>query len=149
MKHGCLNCPPIWGDETRTKWEHDEPCSCECRYCSEFHRLRALPDVTPEEMTELWEMCTHEATPGPWKAVQLAGHGAERFIVTESQDSQAQWYRIVAHLGNAGSFKGDEFIAWCREGVPRLLLTIENLQKRIEEMEQLAQEAGWERDEKE
>lgn len=146
MIHNCLKNPPMWGDETRTKWEHDEPCSCECTYCLEFHRLRALPDVTEEEIEALWRMCTREATPGPWKATALTGFGGERFIVSESRDSQAQWYPVVAHLGNSGSFTGDEFIAWCRDGVPRLLKTIERLKQEKLDAEEEAYFSALERD---
>jgi len=67
------------------------------------------------------------ATPGPWKAVQLEGFGAENFIVTLSQEHQPKWYRVVAYIGNAGGFKGNDFIAHAREDVPKLTAEVRRL----------------------
>lgn len=63
---------------------------------------------------------------GPWKAEQLAGFGGMRFI------TGPETHKIVAILENPGSIDGDLFIAWCRDGVPRLLMLIEELQLEVE-----------------
>src|SRR5271165_3860502 len=137
MKHHCLQ-------SSSTNWEHDDPCSCECPYCTELNRLRGLPEITQEEMDWLWKACCVDATAGPWSAVQMNGFGAMRFIVTESKLGNAYWHKVVAIVENAGSFEGDRFVAWCRDGVPRLLQYIEKLEEEKERLEDILEDAAME-----
>jgi hypothetical protein len=127
MKHKCLK-------SSSTNWEHDtDPCVCECRYCIERSRLRALPELESEELEKLWEVCACDAAPGPWTANQLDGMGAMNFILSHNPTNA--WYAVVAKLENAGNIDGANFIAWCHDGVPRLLKTIERLQQENEELQ--------------
>lgn len=80
--------------------------------------------MTPKRIKELREMIDG-ATPGPWRACQLKGFGAMRFIVTESP--KAEWHQVVAILEHVGSFKGDEFVAAARIALPEALDEIERL----------------------
>jgi|SRR5581483_2590078 len=131
MKHPCLKCAPIWGDETKTKWEHDDdPCSCECKYCLEYNRLRSLPEVSDEEMEKLWQDCVSGWTPGPWRATQFKNFGPNNYIV--STHKEAEQFMVVAELENVGNDSGMDLLAWCHDGIPRLLKTIEALQKELQ-----------------
>lgn len=135
MKHHCLN-------SSKTNWEHEDPCSCECTYCLELGRLRDLPEVSQEEMDWLWKVCYQEATAGPWVSAQMKGFGAMRFVLSESKLGNAEWHKVIAILENPGSFDADHFIAWCRDGVPRLLKHIEKLEEEKERLESLLDEAN-------
>lgn len=148
MNHKCLRT------QGHNDWSHDnEPCECGCPDCEEWRRIRALPPVDLNNVRDLWHIWQSELTPGPWKYEQLEGFGHKKYIVTGSKKDQ--WYKVVAQLENVGTFTGSQALASCRDGVPRLLKTIENLykendelRKRIEEMEDHAQEHAWERDTK-
>jgi hypothetical protein len=145
MKHLCHKHPAIFGSPD-PGWSHNEdPCQCSCDPCREYKRCVALPDITDEEITSVREML-EGATPGPWQAAQLKGFGAERFIVSTNESSNVAWHSIVAELKNPGSFKGDEFIAWCRDGVPRLLKLIEAQQDKILDLQEELYWAGMEND---
>jgi carbamoylphosphate synthase large subunit len=89
--------------------------------------------MTPKRIKELRRLC-NEATPGPWRACQLIGFGAMRFVVTDAE--KAQWYQVVAILQNPGSFAGDEFIAASRTAMPEALDEIERLRAELEAYKQ-------------
>lgn len=108
---------------------HLSPCECNCSSCKEYRRVEALPDLTDKELEAIW-MMIKDCTPGPWKAKQLQGWGVERFIISESNN----WFRVIAHLQNAGSFNGDTYVAWARDGVPRLIKLVDKLQAEIDEL---------------
>lgn len=123
MKHQCLE--PKQG----MNWQcSEEDCQCSCEKCQDYMRVLALPELTDKELDELPEMIDG-ATPGPWRDASYKGMGPMRFIVSESKMNQPEWFKIVAILENPGSFLGDKFIAWCRDGVPRLLKTIVKLKQ--------------------
>jgi hypothetical protein len=132
MEHKCLKHPALYGSPS-PGWSHDEdPCTCECTYCLEFkreHNLATIEDVEIEQLTKVIE----GLTPGPWEDTQIKGFGAMNFIVTMSDQSQTQWHRVVAILENA-NFDTGRFIAWCRDGVPRLLRLVESLKQENEEL---------------
>lgn len=111
---------------------HCNVCCIDCKLRVEIDRLTSLPEISKEETEKVWDLIL-ESSGGPWAATQLAGFGAKRFII--SLDAKEKWYNIVASLENSGSFKADDFIAWCRDGVPRLLNKIEKLENRIKELE--------------
>jgi hypothetical protein len=92
--------------------------------------MRALEVLTHDQMEAVWWMMMEMGVTGPWKAAQLDGFGADRFIINEN----APHFKIVAELKSGiGSFAGDQFVAWCRDGVPRLLLTLEQVMPSIEQ----------------
>lgn len=127
--HSCLRTGGF-GEET---WLHsDDTCECNCKYCAEWRRIRALPPIDLNDIRTLWRVWATELTPGPWKATQLQGFGANNYIVTDNPE--AEWYQVVAQLENAGSHEGTKYLASCRDGVPRLLTTIENLSKENDEL---------------
>lgn len=148
MNHKCLRTAGA------NEWSHaDEPCDCNCAYCNEWRRIRALPPIDLNDIRTLWHVWQADLTPGPWRATQLEGFGANNYIVTESKSDQ--WYKVIAQLEHVGNFDGMQYLAAVRDGVPRLLTTIEKLSKendelrtRIEEMEENARHAAWERDER-
>lgn len=128
MKHKCYKHPAIYGSPD-PGWSHDEePCKCSCEPCLEFKRMQELPDITSDELDKIQEMLA-DTTGGPWYPAQLNGFGADRFILTGSSLGNAKSFKVVAELKNPGSFLGDEFIAWCRDGVPRLIKRIKQLEK--------------------
>lgn len=122
MRHKCLRT------QGHNDWTHkDDPCECECTYCSELTRLRNLKEVDQNEINQIWEDCVANWSQGPWKATQIRGFGHNNYIVTDSP--KEAWFHIVAQVENVGSFDGMKRLAWCHDGVPRLLLTIEKLQE--------------------
>jgi len=132
MKHKCSRHPPIFGSPD-PGWSHDDdPCTCECEDCQEFHRLQSLVDIKDVELEQL-EKILEGVTPGPWEDTQIKGFGAMNFVVTMSEQSQPRWHRVVAILENAG-FDTGRFIAWCHDGVPRLLRMIKSLKKENEDL---------------
>jgi len=133
MKHHCLRHPAIYGSSDPGWWHDEEPCKCSCDPCQDYKRINLLPDVTLEELDQVSQWL-ETATPGPWQDTQIPGWGPEKFILTLSQQSQPQWYQVVAHLGNA-SFVTGSFIAWCRDGVPRLLRKIRQLEDELKKYE--------------
>jgi hypothetical protein len=129
MKHKCLLHPAIYGSPD-PGWSHDEdPCTCSCTDCLEFKRIRALPSPTVEEIEKVLKWLEN-ATPGPWEDTQIQGFGANQFIVTLSSQKRAQWFQVVATLENA-NFDTASFIAWCRDGVPRLIKRIKELEDEV------------------
>ena len=128
MKHKCQKNPPFTGDTPGSGWSHEEyPCQCDCYYCLDFKRQEALPELNEEELTKI-EKWAENSTPGPWEAGQLQGFGAMNFLMTLSDEPQPQWMQVVALLENAGGDTGP-FIAWCRDGVPRLIRQIRYLEE--------------------
>lgn len=109
----------------------DNPCNCDCHPCLEFKRIQALPDLTDEDLKNVYNWC-EETSSGPWESTQLRGFGANNFIVSLNQ--KQEWNFIVAQLHSPGSFDGMKFIAWCKDGVPRLLRMIDQLQQEIKEL---------------
>lgn len=128
-------------------WQHDaDPCECNCTYCNELRRMQALPEITQEDIDQLWDLIPTSLTPGPWKATQLKGFGANNYIVTGSPEDQ--WYSVIAQLEHVGNFDGMQLMAWFRDGVPMLLKKIANLQKEIDDLRDAARDRAWERDER-
>ena len=120
MKHKCYKSPT-------DNWEHfrELPCECPCNPCKELKRTYELPAITQEEIDWVYD-CLGGAVPGPWKYTQLQGFGPNNFIVSNEK------YSIVAELKNPGNMYAGEFMAWCRDGVPRLLKEIQRLRKELE-----------------
>jgi hypothetical protein len=127
MRHRCFAYKEDFG------WHcSEDPCQCKCRPCIEYRRIQSLPEVTDEEMTKLQEML-QDATPGPWRSTHIEGFGPQMFIVTDSDDSQARWYNVVATMNNVNHI-GGELLAWSRDGMPRLIRRIEALKNEIKEL---------------
>jgi len=132
MKHKCHKHPPFWG-EKEPGWSHDRyPCQCDCEPCQEFNRLDALPEIENAELNMI-ENWLDNVTPGPWKETQCPGFGGMNFLMTLSDNSQARWVKVVAILENAGGDTG-QFMAWCRDGVPRLIRKIRDLEEEVDEL---------------
>lgn len=127
------NCIKLYARVDKSK-AHDEPCDCDCKNCLEFKRCRSLPLVSNVERQALWSGFIEEMTAGPWTTGQLHGFGARRFLISENVS--AKWHAVIADLENVGSFDSDKWLAWCHDGVPRLLLTIEQLEKEIVELKE-------------
>jgi hypothetical protein len=134
MEHKCLKHPALYGAPS-PGWSHDgDPCTCECMYCLEYQREQALAPIEDVEIEQLSKVI-EGLTPGPWEDTQIKGFGAMNFIVSMSSQSQTQWHRVVAVLENA-NFDTGRFMAWCRDGVPRLLQKIKDLQQENKELKQ-------------
>lgn len=132
MEHKCLKAIPVFGSNS-AGWIHDEePCTCECMYCDEYRRTQSLVPIKEVELEQL-ERLMESITPGPWEDTQIKGFGAMNFLITMSEQSQPKWHRVVAILENA-SFDTGRFMAWCRDGVPRLIRMIRTLQKENAEL---------------
>lgn len=133
MKHTCYKHPAIYGSSD-PGWSHDQdPCTCNCDKCLEYQRIQSLPEITTEELFQVEEMAGG-ATPGPWITGQFREFGSARFIMTQSLQVTANWYPVVAELKNVGNFHADEFVAWCRDGVPRLIKKIRELEAEVERL---------------
>ena|SRR5271165_4845174 len=127
MKHKCLRPKPNIGHQCPI-----DECSCDCDWCIDRRRVLDLPECTDEELVEVngW---LDETTEGPWEATHgINGFGSMRFITSKSNSEQPSWFRVVAIVENTGGILGDKFIAWCRDGVPRLLKTIVKLKQENE-----------------
>lgn len=99
--------------------------------------------MTPEELQAIREL-VNKATPGPWRHDDRSGCTAVR---TDETNGLNRDHEDVICFSNKGAkFDGmkwtmDEqtrldfaFIAWCREGVPRLLDEIERLRGALAEL---------------
>lgn len=121
--HKCYKVYPTLGSDV-PGWQHSEdPCVCSCAGCLEFTRMKTLPEISEEEISEVQHLLDN-TIPGPWKWMQFPGFGAENFIVCFPTATEK---KVVACVKNAGSYDGIRFMAWCRDGVPRLLAKIESL----------------------
>lgn len=121
MKHKCYN---LYTGPTEEYSHEDKSCSCTCAICLETTRLRSLPEVNAEEREKIWNQCTSDVKAGSWQTTYLSEFGGESYIFTTGDKPRA-----VARLIDVGNFSGMDFVAWCRDGVPRLLKTIERLEK--------------------
>lgn len=88
--------------------------------------LEAGPFVEDRDLDEMEEL-TQSATPGPWRAVQLDGFGADWFLVT---DAPKQWIKIVAIL-KSGNIYHCRWMALVREFVPRAIAEIRRLRAEL------------------
>lgn len=85
-----------------------------------------MTDEELQAIEDLWK----GATEGPWKAVQIPGAGAMRWIVSESP--KAAWHKIVAILTNPGDFDADTAMAAARTTVPKLCAEVRRLKQLLE-----------------
>ena len=121
MKHSCFGPKNV-------NWRCVGECICDCRSCSETRRMDNLPALKDDEIEALEKMLD-ASTPGPWNCVQLDGFGNKYFIKSTSKFLLKGWYEVVAQAENAGGFGGVNFIAWCRDGVPRMIKKIRELKE--------------------
>lgn len=121
MKHSC------YGPKNKS-WQCVGECECDCSSCAEHRRMEELPALKDNEIEEVERMLV-ASYPGPWFCLQLDSFGNKLFIKTLSKLVQKNWYEVVAQVENAGGFGGGVFIAWCRDGVPRMLKRIRELKE--------------------
>lgn len=109
-------------------YQHANGCECTCSLCAEARRILALPSISDAEISQAWKWLSNGSiTPGPWATTQLKEFGAETFLFSASKNI------VVASFKLVGSFGGQDFVAWCRDGVPKLLLEIERLKRELKQ----------------